>query len=65
MGLAELGRVQLHLVHGEEVPEQQVITTGHYPLGNGFCLLPRQPLHILRYVESAFSCFSVTFDPFG
>ena len=65
VGFAELGRVELDLVHGEEVPEQQVIATGHYPLGNGFGLLPRQPLHILRYVESAFSCFTVTFNPFG
>ena len=63
MGFAELGRVELDLIDGEEVPEQQVITTGHYPLGNGFCLLARQPLHILRYVERFFLLFR-TVRPF-
>ena len=60
---AELGGMELHLVHGEKVPEQQIVAAALNLARHGLML--RAGGHILRYVESAFSCFAVTFNPFG
>jgi hypothetical protein len=63
MLFAELGSVKAHCVHSEEVPELEIVAAA-----GDFCrhslMLSLSP-HILRYVESAFLCFAVTFDPFG
>ena len=60
---AELGRVELHLIDGEEVPKQQVVAAA-LDLCRHRLMLGRLG-HILRCVESAFLCFAVTFNPFG
>ena len=63
MLLAELGSMEPYRVHGEEVPEQEIVPAAG-DFGRHGLMRSLSP-HILRYVESAFPCFAVTFNPFG